>query len=389
MLSDKQLLGRLSTLCRVGRRLDVGVVLLLIEVEDRRLDLRSAYPSLHEFCRQELGMSEGTTSRRVEAARLVRRIPKLVDHLKRGTITLSALALLKNHITETNYEDLIAKVSGMTRKKIEVVIAEMAPRPDVAAKLRKLPARSPSTSSTAAPAPGVTTPLTGHPPVATTPPPLTTPNRPAPAVSVPDASQGRLEPLAPSRWKLQLTASQELHDKLERLQTLMRHTNPSGDLALIVEAAVDRLLADLEKTRRVARERAPRPMPGPVKANAGTTKDGDVAAPTRRVVFQRDGEQCTFVDEKGRRCSATSFIQIDHIAARAKGGSGEADNLRLRCSAHNRLHAEDDFGRDYIAKRIAERTSKLEVDTSSEPPPRGSESSSLEVEDAALGVTGS
>jgi len=39
----------------------------------------------------------------------------------------------------------------------------------------------------------------------------------------------------------------------------------------------------------------------------------------------------------------------------AKGGKGTADNLRVRCRAHNRLAAENEFGRDYVERRIDER----------------------------------
>jgi len=40
-----------------------------------------------------------------------------------------------------------------------------------------------------------------------------------------------VEPLAPSRYKIQFTASAELHDKIERLAALM----PGADLVSIME----------------------------------------------------------------------------------------------------------------------------------------------------------
>ena len=39
---------------------------------------------------------------------------------------------------------------------------------------------------------------------------------------------GRVEPLAPARYKIQFTASAELHDKLERRRALTRSTVPDG-----------------------------------------------------------------------------------------------------------------------------------------------------------------
>ncbi len=65
----------------------------------------------------------------------------------------------------------------------------------------------------------------------------------------------------------------------------------------------------------------------------------------RREVFERDGERCTFVDESGRRCESRTWLELDHRVARALGGADDAANLRVRCRAHNRLAAEQLFGR--------------------------------------------
>src|SRR6185503_20812282 len=42
--------------------------------------------------------------------------------------------------------------------------------------------------------------------------------------------QAAMEVLAPNRYKVQFTASAELHEKLERLRALMRSKVPDGDL---------------------------------------------------------------------------------------------------------------------------------------------------------------
>jgi hypothetical protein len=72
----------------------------------------------------------------------------------------------------------------------------------------------------------------------------------------------------------------------------------------------------------------------------------------RREVYARDDEQCTYVDAEGNRCPARGFLELDHIHAKALGGSDEAANLRLRCRAHNRLHAEEVFGREHVLQQI-------------------------------------
>jgi hypothetical protein len=188
-------------------------------------------------------------------------------------------------------------------------------------------------------------------------------------------ARARIEPLADARYKLQLTASAALRDKLERARDLMRHRNPAGDLAVVVERALDALLAQLEKERlgKAARPRSTaqpgasarpgataQPQPTP---QARATRAGRVARAVRRAVFERDGERCTFTDATGARCPSRTLLELDHVESRALGGSDEASNLRVRCRAHNALHAEEVFGRAHVAAHIHLRQRKRHGET--------------------------
>ena len=62
-----------------------------------------------------------------------------------------------------------------------------------------------------------------------------------------------------------------------------------------------------------------------------------IPAAVRREVWQRDQGCCSYVDRHtGRRCGSRFFLELDHIVPVARGGSAEARNLRIRCSAHHR-----------------------------------------------------
>ncbi|HVH43874.1 MAG TPA: hypothetical protein VM925_16085 [Labilithrix sp.] len=52
----------------------------------------------------------------------------------------------------------------------------------------------------------------------------------------------------------------------------------------------------------------------------------DVPRSVRRAVFARDGEQCTFTDDDGRRCPSRAFLELDHVTSRALGGGHEVVN---------------------------------------------------------------
>jgi hypothetical protein len=228
------------------------------------------------------------------------------------------MALLGDALTPSNYEELVEAAAGKTKADVQSLLAKRSPSPDVPAAITTIPMQPAIPTFGTAPWP---------PPGATAGP--------------------QLVPLSETRHKVQFTATDELRDKLERAQDLSRHANADGDLALVVERAVDLLLEKLEKLRlgKTSRPRKPR-------------EQGELASvsrATRRAVFERDGERCTFTDAEGHRCPATTWLELDHIEARARGGTNEPDNLRVRCRAHNRLHAEQTFGKGHVERTIRER----------------------------------
>ena len=164
--------------------------------------------------------------------------------------------------------------------------------------------------------------------------------------------RARLEPLAPTRHRLELTISEETRAKLERVRDLMGHRVPSGDLAVILDRALDALLVKVEKERLGKAER-------PRQISKTDVEDSDrIPRAVRREVFERDGEQCTYTDEHGNRCQCRRRLELDHIIPRACGGSNDASNLRVRCRRHNRLHAELCFGKEYVERCIHFRQRK-------------------------------
>jgi len=235
--------------------------------------------------------------------------------IERGEIHLTALLLLREHLTEDNHEDLLRAASGKTKAQVQELLAARFPRPDAPSLIQRLPEATAPRPEAAAPAPKTT----------------------------------RIEPLSAERYKVQFTATAALKRKIEHLTNLLRHTNPSGDLSVIVERAVDVLLAKLEKQRLGKTER-----PAP-KAPHKNTRAGYVTRAVRREVFARDGEQCTFIDEAGRRCESRTLLELDHGIPRALGGPDDAANLSVKCRAHNALAAERDFGREHIERKKAEK----------------------------------
>jgi 5-methylcytosine-specific restriction endonuclease McrA len=99
------------------------------------------------------------------------------------------------------------------------------------------------------------------------------------------------------------------------------------------------MLEDLEKKKIAATER-PRPTV------AADKHARHIPAEVRRTVWARDGGRCRFDGPHGR-CTETGFLEFHHLVPYAAGGATTADNLELRCAAHNRYEAEQYFGREF------------------------------------------
>ncbi|MDZ4677436.1 MAG: HNH endonuclease signature motif containing protein, partial [Oligoflexia bacterium] len=69
-----------------------------------------------------------------------------------------------------------------------------------------------------------------------------------------------------------------------------------------------------------------------------------IPAHIKRQVWVRAKSQCTFIDPVSKfRCTASRFLQTEHIIPFALGGTSTLENLTLHCSNHNKLKALHTF----------------------------------------------
>lgn len=406
-IPDDALLRRLSEVVRRSRRVEAELVALIAEVDARRLYAREATPSMFAYCIEVLHFSEPEAVLRIRVARASRQHPMLLKELREGRLHLSGIALLAPLLTRRNRESLLRRAAHKSKEQIRELVAELSPRPDVPSAMRKLPARA----GTPVAGPAVAIPAAGpllcpdtvdlgrllssgeiqgalgtlgasNDPEAARPPSLDTavvaganlgagvispspgvaalqtqgspgggpgiepfaPGEPVTSVPVRPAT---VEPLSPSRYRVQFTASAELREKLQRLQALMRASVPDGDLAAIIDAAVTEKLERLE-ARRFGKTASPRKT----VAHADTAPSSrHIPAPVRRAVHKRDEGRCTYQDARGKRCSATRRLEFHHHDRPfGRGGPHSVENVRLMCREHNQLLAELDYGREKMSR---------------------------------------
>jgi len=266
-----------------------------------------------------------------------------------GRLHLSGIVKLAAHLTRENHKLLLERASHRSKRQIEELLAELFPRPDAPALMRKLPERrvtmpavGPSTAATASPNPELAPDRV---------------ERPEPVVP---ALPALVVPLAPTRYKVQFTASAQLHDKLERLRALMRSKVPDGDLAAIIEEAVTEKLERLE-ARRFGTTKAARASLSQTAAAPGSRH---IPAAVKRVVSERDGRRCRYEDKHGRRCSARAGLEYHHCHPFGFGGDNSPGNIFLLCRLHNQLVAEHDYGATAVARK------RYAADHRAHPPPR-------------------
>lgn len=326
-------------------------------------------------------MSEGAAGRRVIAARVCRRHPEALDLVARAELNLSTICELSPVLSLDNAAELFELCRRKTKREVEELLAARFPRPDVRDQVRRMPAPDPAR---------------GAPP-----------------------RHHEVEALSPERYGIHFTADNELRELFERARDLASHRISGRDLASLMKCVFSDFVEREEQRRYGTSRRAKQPRevsaspppsevsqpatttppsgvsqatsstppggvsqatstapPGGVsqaataasdeigppklkkalpRANSQKARSRHVAASVRRAVYERDGARCTFVAKDGRRCEATRLLQLDHVDPHGRGGPPTVTNLRLRCAAHNQLHARASYGDTKIDERIAQQ----------------------------------
>lgn len=322
-LSDTELAAELSRLAGAEREATAALIVHLAEFDARRLYEGAGYPSMFQYGRAVLRLSEDAVYNRIAAARAARQVPAILDMLVAGDLSPTTARLLARHLTAENQEALLAAAAGLGKLAVEELLARWFPQPDVAPRIRRLAGSL---------VPDVASPasvISSEPGSVRTDLPATVPAA-APRPSV-------VRPLAAERFEVRFTASGEMRERLREAQDLLGHAVPSGDLAQVFDRALVLLVADLKRRKYGATRRAMRARPADENARRPP-------ADVRRRVEERDGGRCRFVAKDGHRCGERRFLEFHHLVPYAAGGRATVDNIELRCRAHNGYEVDRFFG---------------------------------------------
>lgn len=334
-LSNNALRSHLRRQLADGWKSTAELIETLMEVDRRKLWAEDGYSSLYRYCVDLHRMSEGQAYRRIAAARVAHDFPKVLDMIARGDLHLAGIAVLRKHLTKENGPEVLRRATGKTCAELRILVAELAPKPDVSSSLTRVPEPKPAEG------PGL---FDASP----------TKNAPeAPTVSRPAARRVPTTKVAPRsvgansevRYKLETMISESTRAKLAKAQALCAHAIPSGDTDALLDRALDALI-EQETKRKHAKVDKPR------RPSARRKHEKTIPANVKRAVHERDEGRCSYHSPTGKRCDETSALEYDHVKPLAHGGKSTVDNVRLLCRAHNQLEADRKLGRTYMdAKR--------------------------------------
>jgi hypothetical protein len=115
-VTDRALIEGLRRLVRADHTLSARLLVHLGEVDARGLYREFAYASMFAYCVDELHMSEAQAYLRIQAARLGRQFPLIVQLFAKGSLHLTAIKLLGPHLTADNYVQDTCAPSCFTRE---------------------------------------------------------------------------------------------------------------------------------------------------------------------------------------------------------------------------------------------------------------------------------
>ena len=302
-------------------------------VDERKLYLMAAFPSMVAWCCSKLRMTRAAAFRRIQAARTARQYPAMFPALAEGRLHLTAVCMLAPHLSAANAAELLAAAAGRTAEEIEAMLAARFPRTELLPLVEAIPSSRRDFDN------GLTSTHGGE---------ARDEFRQLALTRVVEASPAaNPTPIAHQRFALHVSIGQGAHDKLRYSQELFSHQIRQGDLEAMFELALDQLIVVGEKRKFAASDR-------PQRVACKSTNPRHIPNRVKREVWKRDGGQCTFVSDSGHRCEARTLIEYDHVEEVARGGRATVARIRLRCRAHNQFTAEQTFGREFMANKREE-----------------------------------
>lgn len=131
-LTDTCLLMDVKSLVGREREITTKVLHHLKEIDRRRLYSDIKYMSLFDYAVKELGYSESSAQRRIQAARLLNAVPEIETKIEQGLLTLSNINEAAKFFKEQNIRkpsekrEVLEQIQSLSRRACEKKLFEMS-----------------------------------------------------------------------------------------------------------------------------------------------------------------------------------------------------------------------------------------------------------------------
>ena len=319
LISDEELHARTLTASANEKQATLVLLEHLAEVDHRRLFALRGYSSLWEYVHKALGFSEAQTSDRVNAVRLISKVPQVKKELEEGNLSLTTAAKLGSHVKREQCEKeeavgLLQSVVGKSSREVEKVLAAESTQP---------------------------------------------------------ARPDQIKVVTKDTTRIAIDVDQEFLDLMTRVQELSGH--PGSRPQELFKTAMSEFVkrrevkpqeVNADDKNETTLHRTPAFKTGSASnedsVQVGCSAANDfksdetqrsryISKEVRIKIRIRSGDRCEYVDPyTKRRCECRTKLQFDHHIPFAKNGESTLENIRHFCFAHNQLAAIQSFGEEKI-----------------------------------------
>ena len=351
ILSNETLLIETERAAINERKATADLLEYLGEVERRKLYDVAGFSSLFDYCERALKMSSSQAARRVNATRSVADLPELKQELESGRLNLTVLSQAhssfekqrraKIQVTKAKKREVFEALKNKSSREAEKIIlkhSELPPEP-VRESVRLV------TEDVTEIKFGAETELLSKFNTLKDKYSLTTYKELFEKMAdlliakAKPRQWPRPQPKSQKRTNSNTNANTntEADSKLEQPQN-PQHAGSAPDLGKAKWADAS------NPPSRPNTSPNNSPTPPLTSSPAANQRTRYIPEHVKREVRERDLNCCTYENPlTGLRCGSKHRVQFDHITPYARGGAHTSENLRLRCFAHNQMHARQSY----------------------------------------------
>lgn len=307
-ISNIELTSRLEKLVRSERKLTHMILCHILEIENRRIYAELGFDGMFSYLTKGLGYSESAAYRRLQSARLLKKLPALSEKIEGGSLNLSQLTAVEKCL---KVQDKASLDKGQScsqdrdraydhEKSLESILIKIENKNSFETK-KILAVEFDQLIQT----------------------------------------QTFVTPQKDESVKLELILTKEQFAILQEVKSQMSHSVHDNSMSGVIEFLALKYLKartgfsvkktkgneNIKSTIKLTRDFA-----------AKQVKRSYLPVQLKRSVMKSAEYRCQYIHKNtGQKCDSRYQLQIDHIRPVSKGGLDAKDNLQILCRTHNQF----------------------------------------------------